>query len=45
MGILSCTGPIREEEWQAVTLGGRCECVMEPNSSSTFAVMLNTATN
>ena len=42
MGIHSCSGPIGEEELQAVLLGGELEMCGELGSSSTFAVkMLN----
>ena len=42
MGIHSCSGPIGEEELQAVMLGGELEMCGELGSSSTFTVkMLN----
>ena len=38
MGIHLCSGPIGEEELQAVSLGGELEMCGELESSSTFAV-------
>ena len=38
MGIHSCSGPIGEEELQAVLLGGELEMCGELESSSTFTV-------
>ena len=37
MGVSSCTGPITNEELQAVMLGGELELWGDLTSSSTFA--------